>query len=176
MNGRELRGLAASGGIAIGRALVWREPDAAEGDPLAALACVAEGLGRAAERLRAQGLVQEAEILEANRLMAQDPTLLAEVESLARELPAADALREATARHAALLAALPDETLAARATDVRQLGLRAARVLAGAAAPVPTETSVLLARDLGPADVAELDLGEGAIEAIALADGRSGSD
>jgi multiphosphoryl transfer protein len=175
MSERELRGLAASGGIAIGRALIWREPAAAEGDPLAALKTVADALGRAAERLRGTGLVEEAEILETNRMMAEDPALLSEVERLARELPPADALRKATARHAAALAAIPDEMLAARATDVRQLGLRAARTLAGAVAPVPTEASVLLARDLGPADVAELDLGEGAIEAIALAEGAATS-
>jgi phosphoenolpyruvate-protein kinase (PTS system EI component) len=175
MSERELRGLAASGGIAIGRALIWREPTGADGDPLAALASVADTLGRAAEQLRGDGLVEEAEILETNRLMAEDPTLLAAIESLAQELPPAEALREATARHAALLAAIPDETLAARATDVRQLGLRAIRALAGAAAPVPAEASVLVARDLGPADVAELDLGEGAIEAIALADGAATS-
>ncbi|MDX6511112.1 MAG: multiphosphoryl transfer protein [Gaiellaceae bacterium] len=176
MSTLELRGLAASGGIAIGRALHWREPAGdADGDAVAALAAAAEELGRAAERLHAQGLVEEAEILDVNRLMAEDPSLVAEVERLARELPAAEALRRATAKHADLLAALHDEVLAARATDVRQLGLRAARALGGAGPPVPAGASVLVAHDLGPAEVAELDLGEGAIEGIALAEGAATS-
>src|SRR5439155_7461721 len=59
MSERELRGLTASGGVAIGRALVWldEEPAAAgEGDPLAALDTVAAELARGAERFRAAGL------------------------------------------------------------------------------------------------------------------------
>ena len=47
MSERELRGLAASGGVAIGRALVWRDDTSAStgsGDPLAALDAVAADL------------------------------------------------------------------------------------------------------------------------------------
>jgi phosphoenolpyruvate-protein kinase (PTS system EI component) len=172
----ELRGLAASAGIAIGRALLWPELVAAtDGDALEALARVGEEVGRSAARLRELGLVEEAEILEANRLMTDDPSLVAEVGRLAATVSPAEALLRATARHADVLAALADEHLAARATDVRQLGVRAARVLAGAGPPAPDGPSVLIARDLGPADVADLDLGEGAIEGIALADGAATS-
>ncbi len=177
MSERELRGLAASGGVAIGRALVWHdaEPATGDGDPLAALDTVAAELARGADRLRATGLEDEADILETNKLMAEDPALRLEVERLGVELDPAEALRQATARHAELLAALADPMLAARAADVRQLGVRAVRALAGTTLPAPTEGSILITRDLGPADVADLRLEEGLVLGIALAEGAATS-
>ena len=177
MSERELRGLAASGGVAIGRALVWHdaEPATGDGDPLAALDAVAAELARGADRFRAAGLEDEADILETNKLMVEDPALRLEVERLGAELDPAEALRQATARHAELLAALADPTLAARATDVRQLGVRAVRALAGTTMPAPTEGSILITRDLGPADVADLRLEEGLVLGIALAEGAATS-
>jgi multiphosphoryl transfer protein len=177
MSERELRGLAASGGVAIGHALVWHdaEPASGEGDPLAALDAVAAELARGAERFRAAGLADEADILETNKLMVEDPALRLEVQRLGAELGPAESLRQATARHAELLAALADPMLAARATDVRQLGVRAVRALAGTTMPAPTEGSILIARDLGPADVADLRLDEGLVLGIALAEGAATS-
>jgi phosphoenolpyruvate-protein kinase (PTS system EI component) len=177
MSERELRGLAASGGVAIGRALVWHdaEPSTGSGDPLAALDAVAAELARGADRFRAAGLEDEADILETNKLMVEDPALRLEVERLGAELDPAEALRQATARHAELLAALADPMLAARATDVRQLGVRAVRALAGTTLPAPTEGSILITRDLGPADVADLRLEEGLVLGIALAEGAATS-
>jgi phosphoenolpyruvate-protein kinase (PTS system EI component) len=177
MSERELRGLAASGGVAIGRAVVWHdaEPATGDGDALAALDAVAAELARGADRFRAAGLEDEADILETNRLMVEDPALRLEVEKLGAELGPAEALRHATARHAELLAALADPMLAARASDVRQLGVRAVRALAGTTLPAPTEGSILITRDLGPADVADLRLEEGLVLGIALAEGAATS-
>jgi phosphoenolpyruvate-protein kinase (PTS system EI component) len=178
MSERELRGLAASGGVAIGLALVWHDDEPASpgaGDPIAALDAVAAELARGAERFRSAGLEEEAEILETNKLMVEDPALRLEVERLGAELGPADALRQATARHADLLATIPDPLLAARATDIRQLGVRAVRALVGAAMPAATAASILIARDLGPADVADLRLEEGLVLGIALAEGAATS-
>jgi phosphoenolpyruvate-protein kinase (PTS system EI component) len=177
MSERELRGLAASGGVAIGRALVWHdaEPATGDGDPLAALEAVAAELAQGADRFRAAGLEDEAGILETNKLMVEDPALRLEVERLGADLGPAEALLQATARHAELLAALADPMLAARATDVRQLGIRAVRALAGTTMPAPTEGSILITRDLGPADVADLRLEEGLVLGIALAEGAATS-
>ena len=177
MSERELRGLAASGGVAIGHALVWcdTEPATGDGDPLAALDAVAAELARGADRFRAAGLEDEADILETNKLMVEDPALRLEVERLGAELDPAESLRQATARHADLLAALADPMLAARATDIRQLGVRAVRFLAGTTLPAPTTGSILIARDLGPADVADLRLDEGLVLGIALAEGAATS-
>src|SRR5438128_1634163 len=93
------RALGASGGVAIGRALVWHDEEpaaAAVGDPLAALDAVAAELARGAERFRGAGLADEAEILETNKLMVEDPALRLEVERLRAELGPVAALREAT--------------------------------------------------------------------------------
>jgi phosphoenolpyruvate-protein kinase (PTS system EI component) len=178
-----LRGLAAAGGLALGRALVLREVEPerstppgpeAEAAALEALATVAEELAAAGARLRDAGRVAEAEILEANVLMAEDPALEADVRTLAAEKPAAVALIEASERHAAAIASLPDALLAARAADIRTLGRRAARLLSGAQAGPPAEgPSVLLASDLGPADILDLDLGSGEVCGIALARGSA---
>jgi phosphoenolpyruvate-protein kinase (PTS system EI component) len=178
---RLLRGVAAAQGIAVaaGWVLPEREParDAGGGEEeqaraLAALARVAAELEREAERLRASGLSEEAEILDANALMARDPVLADDVAAAAARISAAAAVREATERHAAALDALDDPTLAARAADVRALGRRAERVLDGAPRPEPpAERAVLVARDLGPADLADVRDSHGRVVGIALADG-----
>jgi phosphoenolpyruvate-protein kinase (PTS system EI component) len=186
MTERVVRGLAASPGVAAGRALLL-DVAAAEAGPhrghaeearaaAAALDAVGDELARRADRLRTDGFAAEAEILEANRLMAVDPMLRAEVDRLAAEETAADALRRATARHAELLAELDDPMLAARATDVRELGRRAARQLSsGGLRPTIDGPAILLADDIGPADVAELRESEHAIVALALATGAATS-
>ena len=186
MSERALLGLPAAGGVAVGRALVLRDVqvldekrkggEAEQERALEALRRVADELGETAERLRSEGRVDEAEILEANRLMAEDPSLTDEVRSLAREIPAEAAVVQAAERHAALLEAIPDAMLAARASDVRRLGERAARLLVGAPAlSKPVHPTIVIARDLGPADIAELDLAAGHICGLALAAGGATS-
>jgi phosphoenolpyruvate-protein kinase (PTS system EI component) len=180
-----LRGLAAAGGVAVGQALVLSEPEpeangaggpAAQEAALAALTRVAAELGRTADQLRADGRLEEAEIFEANRLMAEDPTLAEEIRSLAGERPAGAAILAATERHAAAIAALPDALLAGRAADVRRLGRRAASLAVGVRSPdAPLEPAILVARDLGPADVVDLDLAAGTIRGVALAEGAATS-
>jgi phosphoenolpyruvate-protein kinase (PTS system EI component) len=183
---RVLRGLAASPGVAVGRALLHGTPVAPEqphrgaaveaAAAVAALDGVAAELGRHAERLRADGFQPEAEILDANRLMALDPLLRGDVERLSAHATAAAALQEASDRHATLLATLDDPLLAARAADVRELGRRAAGRLSGdGSRPVGEGPFVLVADDIGPADVAELRDSDGSIVAVALARGAATS-
>src|SRR5260370_929351 len=108
--------------------------------------------------------------------MAEDPSLVREVEALATALPPADALRTATERHAAALASLDDALLAARAADVRELGRRAVRALSGGgAAEPPGRPSTVVARELGPAELVDLRLEEGLVLGIALAEGSATS-
>jgi multiphosphoryl transfer protein len=181
MSERALHGLAVSGGVAIGPAfvLVQSAADPAAEGPEAALAAlerVAAELGRTATRLAAQGRETDAEIIEANRLMAEDPSLRSEVETLARERPAAAALRSATERRADILAALDDPLLAGRAADVRELGRRAIWALSGeVAAEPPSRPSIVVAPELGPAELVDLRLEEGLVLAIALAEGSATS-
>ena len=138
---------------------------------LAALAAAAGELDALAARLRADGRDTDAEIVATGALMALDPGLADGVkDAVGRDGRWAEqALVAACAKQADVLAALPDETLAARADDVRSLGRRAARLAAGSM-PVAGagREAVLVADDLGPADVAELDAG---IQAVALAAG-----
>jgi phosphoenolpyruvate-protein phosphotransferase len=185
MSERELLGLPAAGGVAVGRALVLRDVEAdvngrgGEAEQrrgLEALTRVAAELGETAERLRSDGRIDESDILEANRLMAEDPALVNEVRALAAEISAVAAVLQATDRHAALLEAIPDPMLSARAADVRRLGVRAARMLVGAPAlTTPIRPTIVIARDLGPADMAELDLAGGRIRGLALAGGGATS-
>jgi phosphoenolpyruvate-protein kinase (PTS system EI component) len=186
MSQRRLRGLSAADGIALGFAAVV--PDIAAQNrthagarveaerALGALAAIADELEGWAELARAEGRDDEADILEANRLMAEDPVLLEEVERLAADLLAEQAVCAATARHAHALESLPNAQVAARGADIRELGRRAARMLTGAGMP-PHGASplVVFARDLGPADVAELRRTGGGVAGLALAEGAATS-
>jgi phosphoenolpyruvate-protein kinase (PTS system EI component) len=173
MSERVLSGAPASPGLAIGRARVLFNPSGAPArDPGPSRPAAAEAeharealrgaaaeLERIATRLREDGRADEAEIVETGALMAADPLLESAVSAavMQRGLSAAAALVEATDEHAAAIAALPDALLAARADDVRSLGRRAARIAAGAPEDAAGNGSafILVAEDLGPADVAE---------------------
>jgi phosphoenolpyruvate-protein kinase (PTS system EI component) len=193
MGERLLRGLPASPGEAAGRARILdpaivagpppSEPDrpAALDAARAALAAAGEELDALAVRLRGQGRGAEAEIVETGVLMAADPALDTALEAavMTDGLAPAAALAAACGLLADAIAALPDPTLAARADDVRSLGRRAARnLLAGGPGPAEdagrpasagaTGAVILVAHELGPADVAELDP---AVAGIALAGG-----
>lgn len=184
MGGRELRGVPAAPGIAVGvvRRLAAIGPSgeqipleqrAAELErALAAFERAARDLETLAARLTGEGRADDAEIVATGALMARDPSLAHATGRLVREQgrTAADAILEACRTQADLLAALPDPMLAARADDVRSLGRRAAlHVVPDAGnATVEGRDEILVAEDLGPADVAEL--GEG-VRGIVLAGG-----
>ena len=180
MTERRLPGLVVSTGVAVGPAHVPAEPAEATGGgaeaALEALARVSAELERTEQRLVEEGHAAEAEILSANRLMAEDPSLHREVEALAADLPAAEALRVATVRHADALAALGDPLLSARSSDVRELGRRAIRALSGTgAAEPPSRPSIVVARELGPAELLDLGVERGLVLGIALAEGSATS-
>ena len=182
MSERVLRGAPASPGLATGRARVLATPTATPASDRSfaeeahaargALERAASELEAIATRLRSEGRTDEAEIVETGALMARDPVLEGAVSAavVERALDAAAALLDATDEHAAVIAALPDPVLAARAEDVRSLGRRAARIAAGLpdAALDDGESFILVSGDLGPADVAEHG---DRLEGIALAAG-----
>jgi phosphoenolpyruvate-protein kinase (PTS system EI component) len=127
----------------------------------AALEAAAVRLRELAAEARERGRRDEADMIDAGAMMARDPLLLDAVAAQVREhgRGAAAAVIAGCEQMAAMLAAIDDPLLAARADDVRSVGRRAARILTGhldeqtapAAGPV-----VVVADDLGPADVAEL--------------------
>jgi phosphoenolpyruvate-protein kinase (PTS system EI component) len=173
MSERVLSGAPASPGLAIGHARVLshpsedpaRDPGPAR-DPAAEAEHAREALRQAAAELegiaaalRQDGRPDDAEIVETGALMAADPLLEAAVSEAvtARGRSAAAALAEATEEHALIIESLPDALLAARADDVRSLGRRAARIAVGGSPDVRRNGApfILVAEDLGPADVAE---------------------
>jgi multiphosphoryl transfer protein len=152
-----------------------------------ALAAAGAELEAMAASLRARGRPEEAGVVATGALMAGDPALDAAVErhtSAGRSATAA--IVRACDEHADTIAALGDERLAARAADVRSLGRRATRLVEGHDGSWGGDVSsrgevspggdvssdadavVLVADDLGPADVVGLDR---AVAAIALAGG-----
>jgi len=184
MAARELRGVAAAPGIAVGvvRRLAAVGPSGEEVPPqrraaerdraLAALERAARDLEALAERLTREGRPDDAEIVSTGALMALDPSLTQAVGDavLTAGRSAGDAILEACRAQADTLAALPDPMLAARADDVRSLGRRAVLHVVGDAtdAHVDGRDEILVAEDLGPADVAELSEG---VRGLALAGG-----
>ncbi len=140
---------------------------------LSALARSAHELEELVATLRAEGRSEEADILDAGMMMAADPVLVEAVERavLTRGLPAASAIRVEVEAIAAQLDLIGDPELAARAADVRSLARRASRLASEDAVPSDRRMdgdAILVASDLGPADVIELD---GDVRAIALAVG-----
>jgi phosphoenolpyruvate-protein kinase (PTS system EI component) len=181
--GSLLQGLAASPGLAAGAAVVLDAPGSDEKHvPLAkrpaavlvatgALRAAADELDALARALAADGRSADAQIVETGALMARDPELEAAVERAVIDdaRPPAAALVAAADAQAALLAALPDELLAARADDVRSVGRRAARLAHGRPRAISGAAGgIAVAEDLGPADVAEV---QGWAHGIALAAG-----
>lgn len=183
-----LDGLRAAPGYAAGAARVLAPanvvdrgpipPDARESEEAAAvdaLDLAAAEVDAIAAGLRGSGRDAEAEIIETGALIARDPTLQAEIAAAVggSGVPAAAALLDVTAAHAELIGGLGDPRLAERADDVRSIGRRAAGIVGHDRSSTDCATAngsreILIATDLGPAEVAELEAG---VAGIALAAG-----
>src|SRR5204863_3702634 len=85
-------------------------------------------------------------------------------------------IQDAIERCAVVLESLPDETLRERAADVRQVGRRVVERLARSSAGAPvsrlTRPFVVVADELGPADLLE-HLGRGLVGAVAVRGGAN---
>ncbi len=157
-------GVAGAPGVAVGR--VRHLTYGGNGEPAtaspaqvdAAFDAVAARLRCTAQAMRARGdNGTPADILEATALIADDPDLrAAAVAAVESGVPADRAVADAAERYAAVLAALPDPTLAARAADVRQVGRRVVQQLraegGGGNGPEPV---ILVAEELGADDLLE---------------------
>jgi len=164
----ELRGAAASAGVAIGP-MFFLETVSAEipdfDDPNtafeAAMVSVKEALLDLSAKAKDLGRDDAAEILNAQSVMAEDPMLLDEVSSRLNEgKTLAVALTESRDHIAGMLASMSDEYLAARAHDVREVADRIGRQLAGGDVPTLADISVpsvVVAGALTAAETATLD-------------------
>ena len=177
MGEQALRGVSAAPGVVAGEAIVLgrfatdefvvpADRDEHMERARAALEAEIHALEHIAGDLRKRGWHDDAEIVETGVLMARDPELVARVEALVTAgCTAPAALTAAAEESAELLSALDDPTLALRADDLRSLGRRAA---AHALGVTMIPAGVLIATNLGPADVADLGL---AASGAALAEG-----
>src|SRR5205807_4280670 len=166
-----LKGIAAAPGQAFAPA--WRWQDAPLGSTTARSAgeVGADELTRAIERvkvrlsattarLHAGGASAEAGILEAQVLMLEDPALLEGARELViGGIPADVAVAQTMAPFAAMLRASPDPVFQARAADVDDVVEQLRRALHGLSdvPPLPSQPSIVVARDLAPSQTAGLD-------------------
>ncbi|MFI1168220.1 phosphoenolpyruvate--protein phosphotransferase [Streptomyces sp. NPDC020801] len=106
--------------------------------------------------LREQGKDEQADIMEVNSYIAQDQDLRDQAVKRANDgQPVAVAVRLAIDAYAGTIAALDDPTLAERAADVRQVGRRVLAHLHGETGPAPDQPLVLVAHEIGAADLLE---------------------
>lgn len=129
-------------------------------DPIAELTdafdAVAEQLAELSQKLRGSGQTDMADIVEVNGYIAQDQELRGAALGYAgASRSASQAVVQAVDEYAAMLASLDDPTLAERAADVRQVGRRVLAHLAGTKAATPDGPVVLVAREIGAADLLE---------------------
>jgi len=165
-----IEGIAASPGASVAPAVLLANDqlDLPSGpveqrDPeVSSLETALEDAAQQLEQRASESSGELAEVLEAQAMMARDPELFeaARKSILDDGTPAATAIVDAGETFAEVLAASDSEYMAARATDVRDVAKLIARRLLG----VPEvdlarlrRASVIVARDISPADVARLD-------------------
>ena len=171
---RTLKGIAASAGITVGKAYIYRPVELAierrkVEDTEAELARLQRALDKSTEQLaeihakaRAEVGEDTARIFEAHLLILDDPALLEEVRGKIEKerLNAEAALSDAIEGYATIFDAMEDEYMRARAADVRDVGQRVLRnllgsgeeSLAGLSSPV-----IVVAHDLTPSDTAQMN-------------------
>ena len=185
---KPLVGLSAAPGEAVGAVRILGTPAVVDRDRIppslrrGEMAVARNALDRAgaeieaiAANLREAGRHEEAEIVETGALIAQDPALRREVLAAVFDagLPAAAAILDVSEAQAETIAALEDARLAERADDVRSVGRRAAGLIGSQPGSPQVAVGdgareILVAEDLGPAEVAELDA---SVAGIALTGG-----
>lgn len=112
------------------------------------------------QRLEEEASADKAAIFAAHREILEDPELLdLAVSAIDKGKSAPFAWRGAFTNFAQQLEALPNEILAARANDVRDVGQRVLEELTGQRAETPQmpENAILIAEELTPSDTAKLD-------------------
>jgi phosphotransferase system enzyme I (PtsI) len=171
---KELKGIPASKGVALGPVFKYESveidiPEYTIEDTFAewsrfqdALQIGRKQLEALAEKTRNEIGEEEAAIFEAHSMMLEDPELMESVHSQIdlSKTNAEFALNTAVEEYAAMLEALDDEYLQARATDIRDVGTRIIRILMGVdqdGAKALDKPSIIVARDLTPSDTAMLD-------------------
>jgi phosphotransferase system enzyme I (PtsI) len=173
-----LKGVPASRGIVIGRALllsgaardegVRKELEARQVEPeierlYKAVAVTREQLMDLKRKVANEIGQKQAEIFNAHLLFLDDPTFLVEsVEMVRKERVSAEwAVHEYVVRYAKLLKEMGDAQMSERQGDIHDVGRRLIQNLRGGSlAPLSlmTEKCILIATELTPSETAQLDL------------------
>lgn len=169
-----LKGIAASSGIAIGKALVIKEAvcevkrvsvEDAEREKERFRKAVETARGQI-EQLKEQTEIKlgpdKAMIFEAHLAMIDDPELTAAVESQIENdsVNAEYALKSVVESFVAIFETMENEYMRERAADIKDIGDRIRNILLGVekvSLSGITEESIIVARDLTPSDTAQMD-------------------
>ena len=178
--------LPASPGIRIGQVRMLRSPAAPDdrgptGTPTAEWRRIVEAVAavrREIERIKAVAAqevgLQEAQIFDAHLMLLGDAVVLADVKHRINSgAGAVTAWVDALAVVENQWSELPDPYLRARAEDVRAVSTQVLAALTGAPAVAMTGPGILIAKELTPAQAAELD--PDAVQGIILAYGSPSS-
>ena len=169
------KGIGASAGIGIGRAVLVREPDLSyahvafsgqeteQSRLTAAVAAFTQRTRGMAEKMKAQVGSQQAEILLGQIMMIQDPYMTGQMKELIAAGRCAEAALDTVCRmYIEIFSSMEDELMRQRATDVEDLRIRILMILLGQGgldlSNLPADT-VLVAHDLTPSMTAELKRG-----------------
>lgn len=160
-----LKGLGVSGGIAMGRAFIFEQPEAVEEKSAKSSEeeqkRLHEGLKEAEKELEALGKKldgrKEAGIMEAQRLMLMDPALLDMAKELISEGNTAEyAIKAAAEENAELLDRVDDPYIRERAADIRDVAQRVIRALQGRSTAA-WDGAIIVGRELNASDVLSLN-------------------
>ncbi|HEX9839504.1 MAG TPA: phosphoenolpyruvate--protein phosphotransferase, partial [Anaerolineales bacterium] len=167
-----IRGVGAAPGIAVGPIFHFQQVEfdldkletlSANGqmDLAEALTAAKAQLAELHQQMTGKKLGAEAAIFEAHSELLDDPELLEAVQARINTGQSPIKAWKATIdEHAAVIAALNDPLLAARAADLRDVGKRVLRLMLGLSengASMPTTPVVVVARELSPSDTASFD-------------------
>ena len=168
-------GIAASDGIAIGTAFVYRpevpeteartveDPEAERKRFTEAAEKVAAHLEELRNHVSSTIDDEQAEIFEMQREFLDDPSFVGEIRELitSESIDAVSATKRVTADLVAEFQTIEDEYFLQRADDIRDVSTRLIRSLLGledAALSELPEESIIVARDLSPSDTAMMDV------------------
>lgn len=173
MNKSKIQGIAASEGIAIGPAYIYKpvELEIPDREPLSneeEMTRFEEAKEQAHSELESlyaivyerTGDEEHAAIFDAHMMMLDDPTFKSKVEKeIAQGQIVERAVKKATSELAAMLSEMDDELFAARAADVQDMGRRVLRILLDepdTSLDALDKPSIIVAPDLTPSDTAGL--------------------
>jgi len=167
-----LKGIPAAPGLAHGKTVIVSELEleipnyeiSDSGDEIqrmmAAIEKAQQQLNEIKEEVEARSEKNEAEIFEAHRMILEDVALIDRAKKSINEGTNAEkAWMDAIEFFAQMMEQIPDETLASRALDIRDVGRRVLGLMLGISAgrSALTEPSIIVGDDLTPSDTVSLD-------------------